>query len=49
MEACVAILDIGGGTSDLAVFNDGILKHTAVIPFGGAKYYHTVSAWVLVY
>ena len=35
LEAGVAILDIGGGTSDLAVFHDGILKHTAVIPFGG--------------
>ena len=35
LEAGVAILDIGGGTSDLAVFYDGILKHTAVIPFGG--------------
>ncbi|MFY7899200.1 MAG: cell division protein FtsA [Chitinophagaceae bacterium] len=35
IEAGVAILDIGGGTSDLAIFYDGILKHTAVIPFGG--------------
>ena len=35
LEAGVAILDIGGATSDLAVFYDGILKHTAVIPFGG--------------
>jgi len=35
MEAGVAIVDIGGGTSDLAVFYEGILKHTAVIPFGG--------------
>ena len=35
MEAGVAILDIGGGTSDLAVFYEGILKQTAVIPFGG--------------
>ncbi len=35
VEAGVAILDIGGGTSDLAVFYEGILKHTAVIPFGG--------------
>lgn len=35
LEAGVAILDIGGGTSDLAVFSEGILKHTAVIPFGG--------------
>src|SRR6478736_2746872 len=30
-----AIRNIGGGTSDLAVFYEGILKHTAVIPFGG--------------
>ena len=35
LEAGVAILDIGGGTSDLAVFYEGTLKHTAVIPFGG--------------
>lgn len=35
LEAGVAILDIGGGTSDLAVFHEGIVKHTAVIPFGG--------------
>lgn len=35
MEAGVAILDIGGGTSDLAIFHEGILKHTTVIPFGG--------------
>lgn len=35
LEAGVAIVDIGGGTTDLAVFHEGILKHTAVIPFGG--------------
>lgn len=35
LEAGVAILDIGGGTTDLAVFHEGILKLTAVIPFGG--------------
>ena len=35
LEAGVAIVDIGGGTSDLAVFYEGILKHTAVIPYGG--------------
>ncbi|MFN6374294.1 MAG: cell division protein FtsA [Chitinophagia bacterium] len=35
IEAGIAILDIGGGTTDLAVFHEGILKHTAVIPFGG--------------
>jgi cell division protein FtsA len=35
VEAGIAIVDIGGGTTDLAVFYEGILKHTAVIPFGG--------------
>ena len=34
-EAGVAIIDIGGGTTDLAIFKDGIIRHTAVIPFGG--------------
>ncbi len=34
-EAGVALLDIGGGTTDLAIFKDGIIRHTAVIPFGG--------------
>jgi len=34
-EAGVAIVDIGGGTTDLAIFHEGILKSTAVIPFGG--------------
>jgi cell division protein FtsA len=35
MEAGVAIVDIGGGTTDLAIFYEGVLKHTAVIPFAG--------------
>lgn len=35
LEAGVAIVDIGGGTTDLAVFYEGVLKQTAVIPFGG--------------
>lgn len=34
-EAGVALIDIGGGTTDLAIFYDGIVRHTAVIPFGG--------------
>ncbi|WP_242091820.1 cell division protein FtsA [Aestuariivivens sediminicola] len=34
-EAGVALIDIGGGTTDLAIFRDGIIRHTAVIPFGG--------------
>lgn len=34
-EAGVALVDIGGGTTDIAIFYDGIIRHTAVIPFGG--------------
>ena len=34
-EAGVAIVDIGGGTTDIAVFKDNKLQHTAVIPLGG--------------
>ena len=34
-EAGVALVDIGGGTTDLAIFKDGIIRHTSVIPFGG--------------
>ena len=34
-EAGVAMIDIGGGTTDLAIYKDGIIRHTAVIPFGG--------------
>ncbi len=34
-EAGVALVDIGGGTTDISVFYEGILRHTAVIPFGG--------------
>ncbi|HJZ38895.1 MAG TPA: cell division protein FtsA [Bacteroidales bacterium] len=35
IEAGVALVDIGGGTTDVAVYYDDIIKHTAVIPFGG--------------
>jgi cell division protein FtsA len=34
-EAGVALVDIGGGTTDLTIFHEGILRHSAVIPFGG--------------
>lgn len=34
-EAGVCLVDIGGGTTDLAIFHENILRHTAVIPFGG--------------
>jgi len=34
-EAGVVLVDIGGGTSDIAIFHEGIIRHTAVIPLGG--------------
>lgn len=34
-EAGVVLVDIGGGTTDIAIFLDGVIRHTAVIPFGG--------------
>ena len=34
-EAGVVLVDIGGGTTDVAVYYDNIIRHTAVIPFGG--------------
>ena len=34
-EAGVDLVDIGGGTTDIAIFQDSIIRHTAVIPFGG--------------
>jgi len=33
----VVLLDIGGGTTDVAVFHEGSIRHTAIIPFGGAS------------
>lgn len=35
MEIGVALLDIGGGTTDLLIIKDNIVRHAAVIPFGG--------------
>ncbi|MCO6481086.1 MAG: cell division protein FtsA [Phaeodactylibacter sp.] len=34
-EAGVALVDMGGGTTDITIFKDGIIRHTAVVPFGG--------------
>ena len=34
-ELGAALVDIGGGTTDIAVFHDGAIKHTAVIPIAG--------------
>lgn len=35
LQEGVCLVDIGGGTTDVAIFLDGIIRHTAVIPFGG--------------
>jgi cell division protein FtsA len=34
-EAGVALVDIGGGTTDLSIYSEGILRHSAIIPLGG--------------
>jgi cell division protein FtsA len=34
-EAGVALVDIGGGTTDIAIFHENKIYHSAVIPFGG--------------
>lgn len=34
-EAGVVLVDIGGGTTDVAIFKEGIIRHTSVIPLGG--------------
>ena len=34
-DAGVVLVDIGGGTTDVAIFKDGIIRHTAVVPLGG--------------
>ncbi len=34
-EAGIALVDIGGGTTDITIFHEGIIRHTAVVPFGG--------------
>ena len=43
-EAGVAIVDIGGGTTDLAIFHEGVLRSTAVIPFGGENITKDIKA-----
>lgn len=36
-EIGVALVDIGGGTSDIAIFHGNAIKHTGVVPFGGTN------------
>jgi cell division protein FtsA len=34
-EDGICLVDIGGGTTDISIFHDNIIRHTAVIPLGG--------------
>jgi cell division protein FtsA len=43
MEMGVILLDIGAGTTKLAVYHEGIMIHTAVIPFGGEVVTHDIK------
>jgi cell division protein FtsA len=42
-ELGVILVDIGGGTSDIAVFVNGSIRHTAVIPLGGNHLTHDIA------
>jgi cell division protein FtsA len=42
-EAGVCLVDIGGGTVDIAIFHEGIIRHTAAIPFGGQSLTHDIK------
>ncbi len=42
-ELGVAVVDIGGGTTDIATFVDGGIRHTAVIPIGGAHFTNDIA------
>lgn len=44
-EVGVALVDIGGGTTDLAIYYEGIIRHTAVIPFGGNVITKDIKEW----
>ena len=42
-ELGVVLIDIGGGTTDVAVFSDGAIRHTAVIPIAGDQITNDVA------
>ena len=35
LESGVCLVDIGGGTTDIAIFHENVMRHTAIIPYGG--------------
>jgi cell division protein FtsA len=48
-EAGVCLIDIGGGTTDIAIFYDNIIRHTAVIPFGGNIVTNDIKQGLMVF
>jgi cell division protein FtsA len=42
-ELGVALVDIGGGTTDLIVYQEGVVQHTAVIPVGGEHFTNDIA------
>ncbi|MDP6055661.1 MAG: cell division protein FtsA [Dehalococcoidia bacterium] len=42
-EEGAVLIDVGGGTSDIAVYHDGTVVHTAVIPVGGFQFSNDLS------
>ena len=42
-ELGICLVDIGGGTTDIAVFHDGAIQHTAVIPIAGDQVTNDVA------
>ncbi len=47
-EMGVVVIDIGGGTTDLAIFIEGTVWHTAVIPVGGDHITNDITHWMHV-
>lgn len=47
-EMGAVVIDIGGGTTDLAIFIDGTVWHTAIIPVGGNHVTQDITYWMRV-
>ncbi len=47
-EMGVVVIDIGGGTTDMAIFIEGTVWHTAVIPVGGDLITNDITHWMHV-
>ena len=44
MENGVALIDFGGGSTSVAIYHDGIMRHYASIPFGGKNITHDIKS-----